>query len=79
LYPRYARLGDLARVPDERGDRFLVRVIALGRGLDDQAGKVDATLLEDGHDVEARVGQHDRGPVRSLAKPPNRRLDLLRR
>ena len=70
-------LGDLPRVADEGRDGFLVRVVALGRCLDDQTRKVDATLLEHGYDVEARIREHDRRPVRRLTKAADRRFIVV--
>jgi hypothetical protein len=73
------RLGDFSRIPDERRDRFLVRVIALRRSLDDQPGIVDAMLFEHRHHVEARIGQHGRRAIGRLLETPHRSFDLLRR
>ena len=69
---------DFIHEPDERRDRRTIRIEPLRRRHDDQAGKVDAMLLEHGHDVERGVVEDDRRPGGSSAIAAHRKIRLLR-
>ena len=70
-------LGDFAHVANERSDHRAIRIVALGCRLDDQPGKINAALLEHGHDIERGVGEYRGRPVPRTLVAPNSEVDLF--
>jgi hypothetical protein len=69
---------DFARIPDQRRHRLRIGIVPFGRTLNDQSRELDATFLENRHDLERRIVENDRGHLRRTAIAPNGKF-LLRR